>query len=109
MPITHIGLLTNDIDTMSDLYLAALKPLGYKLFQSIENGAVRGYAATGSGPDFWLASTKGQEDRVPKSAEVTEVLNKHHNGHVGKPTGPLHITFHTTTRAQVCAFHKAAL
>ncbi|KAF8638629.1 hypothetical protein AX16_010471, partial [Volvariella volvacea WC 439] len=104
MPINHVGLLTNDI-----VYLAALKPLDYKLFHSIENNTIHGYAAAGCGPNFWLASTKGQEDRVPKSAEVTKILNKHHNEYIEKPTGPLHITFHAKMCAQVHAFHKAAL
>lgn len=90
MPISHIGLNTPDIDSLSAFYLAALSLLGYKEKMSFMDGKVRGYAG-GCEPDFWLSSLDSRPEELKKE------------------TGPLHLAFSARTRNQVRAFHRAAL
>jgi len=89
MPISHIGLNTPDINSLSAFYLAALSPLGYKEKMSFMDGKVRGYG--GCQPDFWLSSLDSRPEELKKE------------------TGPLHLAFAARTRNQVRAFHRAAL
>lgn len=79
--IDHIGVSVSDLAQSTAFYQAALAPLGYGVLMQFEG--VVGLGAEHK-PDFWLA----QEGK----------------------TGPkLHIAFHAASRAQVDAFHAAAL
>jgi len=107
MPVHHIGINVSDVDKSRDFYLAALKPLGYKVLMNIWDGKVLGLG-TWCGPDFWLASldstsADGSETRNdPKAPPPT-------SGPVRKPTGPMHIAFAAPNRKKVREFHEAAM
>ena len=90
MPISHIGLNTPDINSLSAFYLAVLSPLGYKEKMSFMDGKVRGYGGVCE-PDFWLSSLDSRPEELKKE------------------TGPLHLAFAARTRNQVRAFYDAAL
>jgi catechol 2,3-dioxygenase-like lactoylglutathione lyase family enzyme len=78
--IDHTGFTVSDIKKSEAFYQAALAPLGYAVLMSGET-----YCGLGVAPklDFWL----GQ----------------------GKPNPPFHVAFRAANRAQVDAFHAAAL
>ncbi len=87
--IDHVGFAISDYERGKEFYARALAPLGYTLIMEVD-GAVNpsGYPAAGFGkggkPDFWI----GGEGRLEK---------------------PLHVAIVADTRAQVDAFHAAAL
>ncbi len=78
--IDHMGLLVADLDASVAFYTRALAPLGYELVRRGEQFA--GFGVAGK-PDFWIAT--------------------------GKPTDKLHVAFRARGRAEVRAFHGAAL
>jgi catechol 2,3-dioxygenase-like lactoylglutathione lyase family enzyme len=78
--IDHMALLVTDLDASLAFYTKALAPLGYALIMRGDGFA--GLGADGK-PDFWLG--------------------------VGKPTDKLHVAFAAKGRADVRAFHEAAL
>jgi catechol 2,3-dioxygenase-like lactoylglutathione lyase family enzyme len=80
MIIDHITLHVSDYDKSKKFYLRALAPLGIEVANDF--GKVAGFGKNGKG-EFWLATGPQQQ--------------------------PIHIAFVATTRAQVDAFHKAAL
>lgn len=85
--IDHVGLDVSDFGRSKAFYLAALAPLGYQLIMEMP-ADIAPQGAMGLGvppkPDFWVAG--------------------------GQPTSPrLHLAFRATSRAQVDAFHRAAL
>ena len=107
MPLHHMSINVTDIEKSRDFYLAALKPLGYKLQMQFLGGKVLGFGGF-FGPDFWLASLDatspdGSNTRNdPKApAPTTGVLRK--------PTGPMHLAFAASNRKQVRAFYEAAM
>ena len=78
--IDHVSLHVSDYARSKKFFSAALAPLGYSVLMEYD-----GAAGLGSGrPDFWIAQGE------PKS-------------------GPTHVCFAASSRAQVDAFHKAAL
>src|SRR2546423_1002836 len=78
--IDHTGISVSDFERSKAFYRAALAPLGYELLMEFPGGAGFGVPPR---PDFWI----GQ----------------------GEPNRPaIHIAF-AATRAQVDAFHRAAL
>jgi catechol 2,3-dioxygenase-like lactoylglutathione lyase family enzyme len=81
MIIDHIGLSVSDYASSKAFYSAALAPLGITLVKEVE-----GWAGFGRGgvPQFWF----GQGESAQK---------------------PMHIAFSAQSRAQVQAFHAAAL
>jgi catechol 2,3-dioxygenase-like lactoylglutathione lyase family enzyme len=79
--IDHIGLLVTDLDASVAFYSKALAPLGYALILRHDQYAA-GFGIAGQ-PDFWIAK--------------------------GRPTDKLHIAFRAKGRADVRAFHEAAL
>jgi len=98
MSLNHIGLTVIDIDKVRDFYVAALKPLGYKITMNFMEGKVLGFGAR-CGPDFWLASVdvpgaevEGDQKPVPKA-----------------PTGRVHIAFGASNRKKVREFYEAAI
>ena len=83
--LDHIGLDVADIARSKAFYAAALKPLGYRLLQEIrEAGTTVAMFGDGDEPDFVIAD----KDR---------------------PGEANHVAFRSPTRAQVDAFHQAAL
>jgi catechol 2,3-dioxygenase-like lactoylglutathione lyase family enzyme len=85
--IDHTGLNVSDYGRSKAFYLEALAPLGYRLVMELpEDFAPAGAMGIGvpPKPDFWVAGGKPQSP-------------------------PLHVAFRAATRAQVDAFHRAAL
>ena len=78
--IDHMGLLVADLDASVAFYTRALAPLGYALV--MRGGQFAGFGVAGK-PDFWIAT--------------------------GKPTDKLHVAFRAKGRAEVRAFHQAAI
>jgi catechol 2,3-dioxygenase-like lactoylglutathione lyase family enzyme len=86
--IDHTGVVVSDMARSKAFYEKALQPIGYVLMMEIP-ASVTGHAdVAGFGeppkPDFWLSS-----------------------GTPNKP--PVHIAFRVMSRAQVDAFHRAAM
>jgi catechol 2,3-dioxygenase-like lactoylglutathione lyase family enzyme len=87
--IDHIGFGVGDYEAAKRFYGAALAPLGYGLIMEVPGeGNASGVPAAGFGrdgkPDFWI-------------------------GAEGRTTPPAHIALTARTRAEVDAFHAAAL
>ena len=87
--IDHIGLCVADYARAKAFYTAALAPLGVTLVLEFPAEATEaGFAAAGFGrdgkPDLWIDGA-------------------------GRTTPPLHIAITARTRAEVDAFHKAAI
>jgi len=79
--IDHTGVSVADVAKSKAFYRAALAPLGYELLHELEKFAGFGVAPK---PDFWIGE--------------------------GTPNVPsIHVAFRAETRAQVDAFHKAAM
>lgn len=111
MPLHHIGINAADIKESRDFYLAALKPLGYKIKLEFLDGEVLGFG-TGYSADFWLAG--------PNAPGADGSVKRHLKDSTGdlidrtqvKPrakSGPLHIAFAAKNRAQVRKFYEAAM
>ena len=79
--IDHTGVAVSDIAKSKAFYRAALAPLGYAMLMEFEEAAGFGVAPK---PDFWIGE-----------------------GAPGK--SGVHVAFRADTRAQVDAFHKAAI
>ncbi len=86
--IDHTGLSVSDFEQSKRFYIAALSPIGYSLLMEVPASVTGRNDAAGFGvapkPDFWVSSGT---PNVP----------------------PLHIAFRVGTRAQVDAFHAAAI
>ena len=83
--LDHIGLDVPDIAASRAFHERALKPLGYRIVQEIkEGGTTIVMFGVGEAPDFVISN----KDRPGEAA---------------------HIAFRAETRAQVDAFHAAAL
>lgn len=78
----HLGLAVSQLEESKSFYLKALAPLGVSVVMEMPHAV--GLGREGK-PSFWLSDSQ-----------------------VVKPT-PLHIAFAAENRAQVDAFHKAAL
>ena len=85
MPIDHAKLPVGDLDASRSFYTAALAPFGYRLVYD-------GEASLGFG-----RGDGGDEDE-PLALEQTD-----------KPNVSTHLAFTASSRAQVDAFHAAAL
>ena len=86
--IDHTGVKVSDLVRSKAFYRAALAPLGYRLLLEFPAEVTGGDDVAGFGvppkADFWLA--------------------------LGEPNRPcIHIAFRAASRAQVDAFHRAAL
>jgi catechol 2,3-dioxygenase-like lactoylglutathione lyase family enzyme len=87
--LDHIGLKVADFERAKAFYARVLAPLGYGLVMEVTPEMTGGSDAhAGFGlerrPQFWIGSG-------------------------GAPSGPVHVCFEANTRAQVDAFHRAAL
>jgi catechol 2,3-dioxygenase-like lactoylglutathione lyase family enzyme len=80
MIVDHIGFAVKDYQRSRDFYLKALAPLGIRLMMEGEGWAMLGREK----PEFWF-------------------------GAHGTPPGPIHLAFAAEGRAEVRAFHEAAL
>jgi len=78
--IDHIGIQVTDLDASVAFYTRALAPLGYVLIMRFEQFA--GFGIDGK-PDFWIG--------------------------VGTPKDRIHVAIRAKGRAEVRAFHAAAL
>ena len=85
--IDHFGFGVSDYERAKDFYTRALAPLGMSLLMEVDqpDGKNRacGYGKDGN-PAFWIGSE-------------------------GKTTPPMHVALVVKTRAEVRAFHEAAL
>ncbi len=83
--IDHVSLTVSDFARARAFYAAALAPLGVTVLWEVKESGAVPYAGLGKDrPAFWIAG--------------------------GAPTsGPLHVAFTASTRAEVDAFHAAAL
>jgi catechol 2,3-dioxygenase-like lactoylglutathione lyase family enzyme len=87
--LDHIGFPVLDYPRSKTFYLAALKPLGYELVMEVTpemtgtGDSHGGFGADGK-PDFWIGTGQALKGR-------------------------LHVAFAARSRAEVDAFHKAAL
>lgn len=81
MILDHIGLAVRDFSAAKSFYRRALSPLGIEVIIEGDGWAMLGKDGK---PQFWF-------------------------GVHGIPPGPIHIAFVAETRAQVRAFHRAAL
>ncbi len=85
--IDHVGISVADLAASKAFYAQALAPLGYTLIMEVTAEQTGGHPAAGFGsesPDFWI----GQD---------------------GAPSQRTHVALRTKTRAEVDAFHAAAL
>lgn len=81
MILDHIGLAVRDFGASKAFYRRSLAPLGIEVIVEGESWAALGKDGK---PQFWI-------------------------GVQGIPPGPVHVAFAAETRAQVRAFHRAAL
>ncbi|RBP17117.1 catechol 2,3-dioxygenase-like lactoylglutathione lyase family enzyme [Roseiarcus fermentans] len=86
--LDHIGIAVADFEPSKAFYEAALRPLGLSLVMSVTAeetgaGAHAGFGASDK-PFFWIGTGAG-------------------------PKGGTHVAFAAGTRAEVDAFHRAAL
>ncbi len=79
--IDHIGIAVSDLPRSVAFYEKALAPLGYVLVMTFDQYA--GFGVAGK-PDFWIEGNKTPKDRI-------------------------HIAFRAKGRAEVRAFHEAAM
>ena len=112
MPIHHVCLNVRDMDEAAAWYTAALKPLGYKVAMELADGEVKGFrSGRWCGPDMWLAGPRaptadGSDTRHSPTAPAVEGGG---DSVKRQPTGDCHLAFKACNRAQVRAFHEAAL
>lgn len=84
--LDHIGLVVSDIARAKEFYLAALAPLGYRLYRETDRDGRRSIGLAASRlTDLWL-----YEDGRPA-------------------TGGVHVAFVAPDRASVDSFHREAL
>lgn len=84
MAVDHIGFAVRDFPASRDFYTAALAPLGITVHSSGDDWALLGEAGE---PQFWFGAA----------------------ALAGPPPGHIHLAFGARNRAQVDAFHAAAL
>lgn len=86
--LDHIGLTVSDFARSRRFYDAALRPLGVSVMMEVSAEQTGGSPYVGYGKDFkpvfWI-------------------------GAMGPASGPMHVAFAAETRAQVDAFHAAAM
>ncbi|TCS10348.1 VOC family protein [Caulobacter sp. BK020] len=99
--IDHVSLIVRDVAACKAFYDAAFAPLGIEILHHVsaeESGTVAymGYGPRADGrshqagkPSFWIAGAETLDDAISSA--------------------PMHVAFVADTRAQVDAFHAAAL
>jgi catechol 2,3-dioxygenase-like lactoylglutathione lyase family enzyme len=94
--IDHIGLTVRDLEASRAFYDAAFAPLGIDVVMSVSAEQTGAHGHLGYGP-----RADGRDIQAGKPSFWI--------GGGETPTGPMHIAFVAATRAQVDAFHAAAL
>ena len=90
MPLSHIGIPVSDIERSKAFYEAALAPLDMKVTitfgpdQTESGGTAIGFGGEGEQGLFWIGDNEATGEGI-------------------------HVAFEASSRAQVDAFHKAAL
>jgi catechol 2,3-dioxygenase-like lactoylglutathione lyase family enzyme len=86
--LDHIGFSVSDFNRSKAFYASALKPLGLSIVMEVTTAETGGEAGAGFGADgkpyFWIGTGE-------------------------KPKGGIHAAFTASSRAEVDAFHQAAL
>jgi catechol 2,3-dioxygenase-like lactoylglutathione lyase family enzyme len=87
--IDHVGLAVADLEASRAFYTAALAPLGISVQMEVTEERTGGHGGhlgfgTPQRPDFWIGSCRA-------------------------PSASVHVAFAASTRAEVDAFHAAAL
>jgi catechol 2,3-dioxygenase-like lactoylglutathione lyase family enzyme len=87
--IDHVGLAVADLEASRAFYTAALAPLGISVQMEVTEERTGGHGGhlgfgTPQRPDFWIGSGRA-------------------------PSASVHVAFAASTRAEVDAFHAAAL
>lgn len=86
--IDHLGIVVSDLARSKAFYSQALAPIGYELLMELSAAVTGGKDIAGFGeapkPDFWISG-----------------------GEANQP--PVHVAFRVRSRAEVAAFHRAAL
>jgi catechol 2,3-dioxygenase-like lactoylglutathione lyase family enzyme len=91
MPILdHIGINATDFERSKAFYAAALAPLGITLV--MEWGQAAGFGRDGK-PDFWVGQGATRFQKPEHLVHIT----------------PVHVAFVARSRAEVDAFHAAAM
>ena len=91
MPVLdHIGINVTDYERSKAFYTRTLAPLGITLV--MEYGKAAGFGRDGK-PDFWIGQGTTSFQKAPQVATIT----------------PVHVCFVARSRADVDAFHAAAL
>jgi catechol 2,3-dioxygenase-like lactoylglutathione lyase family enzyme len=90
MPIAHVSLPVSSLPSSKAFYEAALKPLNYAVYMSLD--AAVGFAPRYGGPDFWIHQCPEEED----------------GGNV-KQAQKTHVALVGKSHAQVKEFYEAAL
>lgn len=88
--IDHTGVNVNDYEKSKAFYKTVLAPLGIEML--MEFGKACGFGR-GQKPDFWLAGEKSSYQTDAQRAAIT----------------PVHIAFAARSKADVDAFHAAAI
>ena len=94
--IDHIGLTVRDLEASRAFYDAAFAPLGIEVVMSVTAEETGSYGHLGYGP--------GADSRDIQAGKPSFWI-----GGGETLTGPMHVAFVAATRAQVDAFHAAAL
>jgi catechol 2,3-dioxygenase-like lactoylglutathione lyase family enzyme len=94
--IDHIGLTVRDLKVSKAFYDAAFAPLGVEVVMSVTADETGSYDYLGYGP--------GADSRDIQAGKPSFWI-----GGGETLTGPMHVAFVAATRAQVDAFHAAAL
>lgn len=93
--LDHLGFNVGDYAASREFYRQALAPLGYGIVMEVDRETTGGYEGCGFGPpgrpQFWVGNGGG---------------NTHSNG---RHAGGMHIAFVAKSRAEVDAFHAAAI
>ena len=90
MTLDHVTLIVSDYARSREFYEKALAPLGIE--RVMEFGQACGFGRSRK-PDFWIGTG-------PTSFQTAEQL---------RPITPTHVAFKARSRAEVDAFHAAAL
>jgi catechol 2,3-dioxygenase-like lactoylglutathione lyase family enzyme len=90
MILDHIGIGVTDFDKSKAFYEKALAPLGIKFV--MQYGKACGFGKDGK-PDFWIGAEKTSYQTEEQLRTIT----------------PVHMCFRAQSRAEVDAFHAAAL
>jgi len=91
------------MNKMRDFYLAALKPLGYKVKTNFLDGEVVGLGAENTGV-LWIAGPKAQKYSTGDFIDHT-----HFEPRLGVKTGPMELGFGAKNKEQVHKFYEAAM